>query len=87
MNSVNVGNLPVFLKFYTNKLHQISEAPEKLPIYLKEDLTSGLISMISTIELDQLLERAYVQGSEPSGYMAESGIGVEYASNFVKYIE
>ena len=87
MSTVNIGDLPVFLKFNTSKFQQISDAPEKLPMYLKEDLISGLISMTSTRELDQLLERAYAQGSEPSGYMAESGIGVEYANNFVSHIE
>jgi SAM-dependent methyltransferase len=87
MSSVNIGDLPVFLKFNTNKFQQISDAPEKLPMYLKEDLISGLISMTSTKDLDRLLEGAYLLGSEPSGYMAESGIGVEYANNFVSYIE
>jgi SAM-dependent methyltransferase len=87
MSPVNIGDLPVFLKFSTNKFQQIAGAPEKLPINLKEDLINGLISMTSTKELDQLLELAYVQGSEPSGYMAESGIGVEYANNFINYIE
>lgn len=82
-----VGHLPLFLTFNVEPGVQLTGAPSFFPFSLTYEENTKLVSMLPDQDLARILSDAYAFGSEPSGYMAESGIGKCYAEDFAKFIE
>lgn len=78
------------LPFYYQILKQPYNMPgipdfEKMTLNFNHD-TGVLYQEVGEGELE-LLEKAYENGSNISGLMEESGIGKEYADDFIKYLK
>jgi SAM-dependent methyltransferase len=82
-----VGDLPLFLTFNVEPDVQLTGAPSFFPFSLTYEEDTTLVSMYPNADLVEILSAAYAFGSEPSGYMAESGIGKNYAEDFAQFIE
>lgn len=60
--------------------------PDRLPFVLTVDEETGLLAQESSRVVGEALDTAYVKGSFLSGLMDESGIGRNYADDFLAYI-
>ena len=66
--------------------HNPAGIPDALPFHLGVDMATGRLVQRSTARLEAILARAYADGSMITGMMEETGIGREYADDFVSVI-
>lgn len=81
---INFNNLPFFFTALEIP-HNYEGLPDVLPFSLVVDKKTGLVSQVGNDNLRDCLEKAYCYGSEITGMMDESGIGKEYAKDFLKF--
>ena len=66
--------------------HNPTGIPDELPFHLGVDVATGRLVQRSTPRLEAILARAYADGSMITGMMEETGIGREYAEDFLSVI-
>lgn len=85
--SWGVGELPFFFKFNDTSALPADGLPLALPMNLMEDERTGLIKQRPDKVIEKNLEKAYRVGSILSGVMDCTGIGKDYADDFMQFIE
>jgi SAM-dependent methyltransferase len=60
--------------------------PNSLPFRLGVDEVTGRLVQLPSDELADVLDRAYADGTMITGFIDESGIGREYAEDFLDYV-
>lgn len=66
--------------------HNPPGIPDQLPFHLGFDPATGRLVQRSTADLEGILARAYADGSLITGMMDETGIGRQYADDFLTVI-
>ena len=66
--------------------HNPTGIPDALPFHLGLDMATGRLVQRSTPRLEAILTRAYADGSMITGLMEETGIGRQYAEDFLSVI-
>ena len=80
-----IPRLPFIFKPLTSP-HNPPGIPDQLPFHLGIDPVTGRLVQRSTPELEAILARAYADGSLITGMMDETGIGRQYADDFLAVI-
>lgn len=66
--------------------HNPTGIPDALPFHLELDTATGRLVQRPTTTLEAILARAYAEGSMITGMMEETGIGRQYAEDFLSVI-
>ena len=66
--------------------HNPTGVPDALPFHLRLESGTGRLVQSSTARLELILSRAYTDGSMITGMMEETGIGRQYAEDFLSVI-
>lgn len=66
--------------------HNPAGIPDALPFHLGVEMVTGRLVQQSTARLEAILARAYAEGSMITGMMEETGIGRQYADDFLSVI-
>lgn len=82
--SVQFDALPFYWK--PLKINEIDILPDTLPFELEFDESIGVFFQKSNHQ-NPILEKTYVLGSEISGLMDDTGIGSQYAKDYLAFLE
>jgi SAM-dependent methyltransferase len=81
-----IGLLPFFFKPLSQPTNG-DDLPDFLPFSVDVDLKTGTLVQCPDAYVSRAISKAYKKGSELSGMMDSSGIGKEYAEDFVVFLK
>ena len=82
----NIGLLP-FVFGPLSQPRNGADLPDFLPFSIDIDPKTGTMTQMSNAHVSHALESAYRMGSHISGMMDDSGIGKEYADDFIRFLK